>query len=81
MTAPENRLVRGYLIVALLALAVGGLFGPLQALNWAGLDLYGLIPGLRSYYQGLSLHGTLLVLVWTTFFIGGFLLLVTRQSL
>lgn len=81
MTATENRLVRGYLIVALIALAVGGLFGPLQALNWAGLDLYGLIPGLRSYYQGLSLHGTLLVLVWTTFFIGGFLLFVTRQSL
>src|SRR5690606_6177747 len=42
-------------------------------------NLYDRLP-LASYYHGLALHGVLLVLVWTTFFIAGFLSLVTMHG-
>ena len=37
--------------------------------------------GLSSYYQGLTIHGVLNALVWTTFFIVGFLTFATVHSL
>ncbi|MBI3003495.1 MAG: cbb3-type cytochrome c oxidase subunit I [candidate division NC10 bacterium] len=81
MTA-ENRLTGAYLTVALVALFGGVLTGLFQALEHAGLDLYPrLAPVIRSYYHGLSLHGVLNVLVWTTFFICGFLPFVTTRAL
>ena len=36
---------------------------------------------IRSYYHGLSIHGVLNVLVWTTFFICGFLWFITARAL
>lgn len=62
-----------FLVTSLVALLVGALLGPLQALNYAGIDLYGYFPFLRSYYQGLALHSVLNALVFTTFFISGLL--------
>ncbi|MBI3990445.1 MAG: cbb3-type cytochrome c oxidase subunit I [candidate division NC10 bacterium] len=80
--ASENRLTGAYLVVALVALFGGVLTGLFQALEHAGLDLYPwLTPFIQSYYHGLSLHGVLNVLVWTTFFICGFLPFVTAQAL
>ena len=79
--ARERRLVAWHLYVALLALAVGTSLGPFQALEHAGINLYRYLPFLKSYYQGLSIHGVLNVLVWTTFFICGFLLFVTARTL
>lgn len=79
MFAPEDRLVRWHLLVAFFALALGGLFGPLQALNRMGVNLYPAIG--INYYQGLTLHGVLVALVWTTFFISGFLVFVTVRAL
>src|SRR5690606_38976356 len=72
----SRRIILAYLVIGLAALAIGGLVGPFQALNEVGIDLYPHLP-LASYYQGLALHGVLLVLVWTTFFIAAFLSLVT----
>ncbi|GIX47217.1 MAG: cytochrome c oxidase subunit I [Candidatus Tectimicrobiota bacterium] len=70
----ERRLGGAYLLVALLALFVGVATGLLQALDHAGLNLYPqVLPLLKSYYHGLSLHGVMNILVWTTFFICGFL--------
>jgi cytochrome c oxidase subunit 1 len=70
----EKKLVGAHLLVAILALAVGSLFGPLQAFEHAGWDIYVYIkPLIKSYYQGLTVHGVLNALVWTTFFIMGFL--------
>ncbi len=78
----ENRLTGAYLVVALLALFGGVVTGLFQALEHAGLDLYPrLAPVIRSYYHGLSLHGVLNVLVWTTFFICGFLQFMTARAL
>lgn len=80
--APVHRLTAAYLVVALLALAVGNLPSVFQALDHAGVNLYPwLQPWLRSYYQGLTIHGVLNVLVWTTFFICGFLPFVTVYAL
>ena len=78
----ERRLAGAYLAVAIVALFSGTTLGLFQALEHAGVNLYpALQPVLRSYYQGLTLHGVLNVLVWTTFFICGFLPLVTGRAL
>jgi cytochrome c oxidase subunit 1 len=75
-----NRLTGAYIVVGLVALALGILMGLLQALEHAGINLYPL-PLVQTYYQGLTLHGVLNVLVWTTFFICGFLTFATVQTL
>ncbi len=80
--AYENKLTAWHVGIALVALFIGTWFGPLQALEHAGIDLYKqLAPGIKSYYQGLSLHAVLNALVWTTFFITGFLTFATVHSL
>ena len=78
----EKRFIWWHLVVAIIALAVGSLFGPLQALEHAGLNLYPYLrPLIKSYYQGLTIHGVLNALVWTTFFITGFLTLTVVHGL
>jgi cytochrome c oxidase subunit 1 len=78
----EDRLTAAYLVVALVSLFVGVLLGLFQALEHAGINLYPwLLPVIKSYYQGLSLHGVLNILVFTTFFISGFLQFITARSL
>jgi cytochrome c oxidase subunit 1 len=62
--ASENRLTVAYLIVAHVALFLGVLLGFLQALEYAGINLYPHVAVvIKSYYHGLSLHGVLNVLV------------------
>lgn len=79
---PEDRLTGAYLVVALLALFGGVVTGVFQALEHAGIDLYPWIaPVIKSYYHGLSLHGVLNVLVYTTFFIAGFLQFIMARAL
>lgn len=74
LTRQEKKFVGWHLFVATLALAIGTLFGPLQAFEHAGWDFYPYLkPLIKSYYQGLTLHGVLNALIWTTFFIMGFL--------
>ena len=78
---PEARQTSAYLIVALVALFGGVLTGLLQALEHAGIDVYPwLAPVIKSYYHGLSIHGVLTVLVFTTFFIVGFLTFITTHA-
>jgi cytochrome c oxidase subunit I len=78
----EARMMAAYLTVALVALFGGVVTGLLQALDHAGINLYpSLAPFLASYYHGLTVHGVLNVLVWTTFFISGFLPYVLARAL
>jgi heme/copper-type cytochrome/quinol oxidase subunit 1 len=78
----ENRLTAAYLIVAHVALFIGVVLGLFQALEYAGINLYpGVTPLIQSYYHGLSLHGVLNVLAWTTFFISSFLTFITVRAL
>ncbi|MEM7130305.1 MAG: cbb3-type cytochrome c oxidase subunit I [Chloroflexota bacterium] len=68
--------------IGMMALSVGILLGILQGLEHAGLNLYPYIePAIKSYYHGLSLHGVLNALVWTTFFIVGFFTFALVRSL
>jgi cytochrome c oxidase subunit 1 len=64
---PQRRAAFAFLITGFVALLLGALLGPLQALNYAGVDLYQYLPFLQSYYQGLTLHGVLNALVFTTY--------------
>lgn len=73
--------IRAALFVAYTALLVGATFGPLQALDKMGINLYRYLPLFNSYYQGVTLHGVLLVLVWTFFFNIAFLSFVTVHGL
>jgi cytochrome c oxidase subunit 1 len=82
MFALEKKLVSWHVLVAIVALALGSLFGPLQGLEHMGVNVYPFLqPVVQSYYQGLTLHGVLNALVWTTFFITGFLTLTTVRGL
>jgi cytochrome c oxidase subunit 1 len=79
--ATVGRLTTAYLTVALLALLGGVVTGLAQGLEHAGINVYpALAPVVQSYYHGLSLHGVLNVLVWTTFFICGFLPFIAVQA-
>jgi cytochrome c oxidase subunit 1 len=56
--------------------------GLFQALEYAGVEIYpALAPAVRSHYHSLSIHGVLNVLVWTTFFICGFLPFILARAL
>ncbi|MFN8521790.1 MAG: cbb3-type cytochrome c oxidase subunit I [Chloroflexota bacterium] len=80
--AREDRYVGGFLGIGIAAVTVGMLLGFLQGLEHSGLDLYPwLQPVISSYYQGLTLHGVLNALVWTTFFICGFVPYITVRAL
>ncbi len=83
MFARENKLTAWHLGVAMTALFIGGFFGPLQKLEYVGINLYSTLNkiGIASYYQGLTLHAVLNALVWTTFFIVGFFTFAITHSL
>jgi cytochrome c oxidase subunit I len=68
----ENRLTAAFLVVALVALFGGAVTGLLQALEHAGVPIPLHAAFVKSYYHSVALHGVLNVLVWTTFFISGF---------
>ena len=68
-----NRLTAAFLVVALVALFGGVATGLLQALDYAGVQIPGQAMLVKSYYHSVAIHGVLNALVWTTFFICGFL--------
>jgi len=81
--AAERKIASWHILIAIVALSIGTIFGPLQALEHMGINLYPALQsvGIQSYYQGLTLHGVLNALVWTTFFITGFLTLTVVYTL
>ncbi len=81
-TASDRKLTGAFIAVSLVALFGGMATGLLQGLEHAGIDLYGsLKPVIQSYYHGLSVHGVLNALVFTTFFICGFVPFVMMRAL
>lgn len=62
-------ITKSYLSVAFIALLLGGLLGLLQGLNRAGLLQ---LPSWLNYYQVLTAHGLLLVVVLSAFFTIGY---------
>ncbi|MFD1038644.1 b(o/a)3-type cytochrome-c oxidase subunit 1 [Virgibacillus byunsanensis] len=69
LTKFDSKLTMAFLYVAFISLLIGGLMGLLQTLVRSGtLEL----PWGIDYYQVLTVHGVILGLVLTTFFIIGF---------
>jgi len=66
----DSSLVMSHVLFAYAALFIGGLAGLLQGLVRGGLIT---LPGGIGYYQLLTAHGVLMALIFTTFFIIGFL--------
>ena len=84
----EDRLTAWFITIAMIALFIGGAMGPLQKLEHVGINLYPTLAKIgigsvriQSYYQGLTAHGVLNALVWTTFFIVGFFTYAIPRSL
>lgn len=71
-------LVIAYLMTAFAALLIGGIAGLLQGMT-RGMNIP--LPFGMSYYQLLTAHGVLMALIFTTYFIIGFLLAVCSKSL
>lgn len=65
----DARIAKSYLSVAFIALFLGGFLGLLQGLNRAGLLN---LPTWLNYYQVLTAHGVLLVVVLSAFFTIGY---------
>jgi cytochrome c oxidase subunit 1 len=69
---PEKKATLYFLVLGFIAVIVGSLFGPFQALNYGNVDAYPLLkrllPFVQSYYQGLTLHGVLNAIVFTQLF-------------
>ena len=81
-TGSVGRVGLVFILTALVGLLFGVFLGPIQALNYAGIDLYQYgLPFLQSYYQGLTIHGVMTVIVFTTFFICGALLYLPAREL
>src|SRR5690625_2788888 len=67
----ESRLIMAFMYVAFAALFVGATAGLIQTLERSGKFT---LPAGIGYYQILTIHGVVLGLVLTTFFILGFML-------
>ncbi|MFW7269513.1 cbb3-type cytochrome c oxidase subunit I [Gluconacetobacter sp. Hr-1-5] len=80
--ASMRRLMLAFLITGFSALLVGATIGPLQALNYGGVDAYpALRPLLQSYYQGLTIHGVMNGYVFTFFVTCGLLVYLPAREL
>lgn len=65
----DVRLTLTYFVVSFIALLIGGFLGLFQGLNRAGVMN---LPAWFDYYQTLTAHGVLLVLVFSTTFVVGY---------
>lgn len=66
----DGALVMAHILFAFFALLLGGIAGLLQSVVRGGMYT---LPGGIGYYQLLTAHGVLMALVFTTYFIIGFL--------
>lgn len=74
----QNRVVIAHIYTATIAIVLGAFFGVLQGFSRA--DLF-TAPVWFDYYRMLTMHGVLMALVFTTFFITGLCLFVTYRSI
>lgn len=82
----QTRPILWNVMLSLVAFLLGGLPGIAQALERVGINLYANAPvntvldDRAGYYQGLTLHGVLLVIVFTFTFANGFITLATMRA-
>ena len=73
----ENRVVLAHIYTATIAICLGALFGVLQGFSRASAIA---LPSWFDYYRMLTMHGVLMALVFTTFFITGLCLFITYRN-
>jgi cytochrome c oxidase subunit I len=76
----QRRVIRWTLYIGYIALVAGVFHGLAQALSYANIDILRFFPGLRGYYQGLTVHGVANVLIFTFSFSNGFLPLMVARA-
>jgi cytochrome c oxidase subunit I len=74
----ENRIVIAHIYTSTAAIVLGAFFGVFQGFSRAGALS---APAWFDYYRILTMHGVLMALVFTTFFITGLALFVTYRSI
>ena len=80
--AAERRTMLAFLVWGFTALMIGAAIGPLQALNYDGINAYPwLRPVLQTYYQGLTIHGVLNAYIFTFFITCGLLVYLPAREL
>lgn len=80
--AVADRIAGTSIFIGASALLIGVTLGVMQALEHVGINLYKYVqPWVATYYHGLTMHGVLNALVWTTFFIVGFFTYAIVRSL
>ncbi|RYY18080.1 MAG: cytochrome C oxidase subunit I, partial [Alphaproteobacteria bacterium] len=80
--AGERGTMLAFLVWGFSALMIGAAIGPLQALNYGGINAYPwLRPVLQTYYQGLTIHGVLNAYVFTFFITCGLLVYLPAREL
>jgi len=77
----QRRIISLTVYLGFSALGVGVINGLAQALNYAGIDIFRYYPGLRTYYEGLTVHGVFNVIILTFAFANGFVSLTTARGL
>jgi cytochrome c oxidase subunit 1 len=78
VTQAENRLVVAHVYAGTAAFVLGAIFGLLQVFSRANaID----VPTWFDYYRILTLHGVLMAIVFTTFFITGLSTFVTYRAI
>ena len=81
LSESQRKPIRWAIYVGYIALTAGIFHGLAQALSYAGIDILGYFPALKSYYQGLTAHGVANALIFTFSFSNGFLPLMTARAL
>ncbi len=77
----HRRAILFMIVLGFAALFIGIINGLGQALNYARVDILQYFPGMRTYYQGLTVHGVVNAIVFTFAFANGFLALTTSRAL
>jgi cytochrome c oxidase subunit I len=80
LPAAQRRILRWTLYIGYAALVAGIFHGLAQSLSYAKIDILQYFPGLRGYYQGLTVHGVANVLIFTFSFSNGFLPLMVARA-
>jgi cytochrome c oxidase subunit I len=81
LPSDQRRVIRWTLYIGYFALTAGVFHGLAQALSYANIDILRYFPGLRGYYQGLTVHGVANVLIFTFSFSNAFLPLMVARAL
>jgi len=76
----HKALIRWHVYIAFAAMGIAVVHGLAQALSYANIDVFGWFPGLKTYYQGLTIHGVFNGLVLTFAFANGFVSLAAARG-